>query len=214
MIFQDPYASLNPRKTVLDLVGEPLLIHQRTPLAQRTERVAELLGQVGLPADAMRRYPHQFSGGQRQRICIARALSLNPKIIVADESVAALDVSIRAQVLELFEQLQREHRISYVFVSHDMSVIERVCHRVAVMYCGQIVEIGRRDRVLNQPQHPYTRRLLEAVPVPDVDRKRDFKALLKDIERHSPIHPKGFVPEPLRFDEVADDHFVAVREMA
>jgi len=210
MIFQDPYASLNPRKTILDLVGEPLLIHQRMPLADRTERVAHLLRQVGLPADAMHKYPHQFSGGQRQRICIARALSLNPKVIVADESVAALDVSVRAQVLELFEQLQREHRISYVFVSHDMSVIERVCHRVAVMYCGRIVEIGRRDRVLNQPQHPYTRRLLDAVPVPDVDRKRDFKSLLRQTERHSPVRPKGFVAEPLTFDQVTEDHFVAL----
>jgi len=210
MIFQDPYASLNPRKTVLDLVGEPLLIHMRMPHAERTERVAHLLGQVGLPADAMYKHPHQFSGGQRQRICIARALSLNPKVIVADESVAALDVSIRAQVLDLFEQLQREHRISYVFVSHDMSSIERVCHRVAVMYRGRIVEIGRRDRVLNQPQHPYTRRLLEAVPVPDIDRKRDFKAILKEVESHSPIRPKGFVPEPIAFDQVTEDHFVAL----
>jgi len=210
MIFQDPYASLNPRKTVLDLVGEPLLIHMRTPLAERTERVAHLLAQVGLPTDAMYKHPHQFSGGQRQRICIARALSLNPKVIVADESVAALDVSIRAQVLELFDQLQRDHRISYVFVSHDMSVIERVCHRVAVMYRGRIVEIGRRDRVLNQPQHPYTRRLLEAVPVPDVDRKRDFRTLLKEVESYSPIRPKGFVPEPVAFDQVTEDHFVAL----
>jgi peptide/nickel transport system ATP-binding protein len=210
MIFQDPYASLNPRKTVLDLVGEPLLIHERTPPAERLERVAQLLCQVGLSADALHKYPHQFSGGQRQRICIARALSLQPKIIVADESVAALDVSIRAQVLELFEQLQREHRISYVFVSHDMSVIERVCHRVAVMYCGRIVEIGRRDRVLNHPRHPYTQRLINAVPVPDVDRKRDFKALLKDIERVNAIHPEGFAPKPLAFDKVTEDHFVAL----
>jgi peptide/nickel transport system ATP-binding protein len=169
-----------------------------------------LLAQVGLPTDAMYKHPHQFSGGQRQRICIARALSLNPKVIVADESVAALDVSIRAQVLELFDQLQRDHRISYVFVSHDMSVIERVCHRVAVMYRGRIVEIGRRDRVLNQPQHPYTRRLLEAVPVPDVDRKRDFRTLLKEVESYSPIRPKGFVPEPVAFDQVTEDHFVAL----
>jgi peptide/nickel transport system ATP-binding protein len=211
MIFQDPYASLNPRKTVLDLVGEPLLIHQRMPSAQRTERVAGLLEQVGLSADMMKRYPHQFSGGQRQRICIARALSLNPKIIVADESVAALDVSIRAQVLEIFEQLQRDHQISYVFVSHDMSVIERVCHRVAVMFGGRIVEIGRRDRVLKHPQHPYTRRLLEAVPIPDVDFKRDFRSLLKDIERRNPIYPDGYTPARPVFDAAAEDHYVTVQ---
>jgi peptide/nickel transport system ATP-binding protein len=211
MIFQDPYASLNPRKTVLDLVGEPFLIHQRMTSAERAERVAQLLQKVGLSADVMKRYPHQFSGGQRQRICIARALSLNPTIIVADESVAALDVSIRAQVLELFEQLQHEHQISYVFVSHDMSVIERVCHRVAVMYGGRIVEIGRRDRVLEHPQHPYTRRLLDAVPIPDVDFKRDFRNLLKDIERRNPVYPEGYTPPAPVFDAVADDHYVAVQ---
>jgi peptide/nickel transport system ATP-binding protein len=210
MIFQDPYASLNPRKTILDLVGEPMLIHDRVPPAQRKERVAELLRQVGLPADAMQRHPHQFSGGQRQRICIARALALNPKIIVADESVSALDVSIRAQVLELLEQLQSEYQLSYLFVSHDMAVIERICHRVAVMYCGQIVEIGSRDRILNHPQHPYTQRLLAAVPVPDVDRRRDFKRLLQDMERPSAIKPQGYSFAPLMFDRVDTDHFVAV----
>jgi peptide/nickel transport system ATP-binding protein len=187
-----------------------MLIHDRVPPAQRKERVAELLRQVGLPADAMQRHPHQFSGGQRQRICIARALALNPKVIIADESVSALDVSIRTQVLELLEQLQREYQLSYLFVSHDMAVIERICHRVAVMFCGQIVEIGRRDRVLNHPQHPYTQRLLAAVPVPDIDRKRDFKRLLQDIERPSAIKPKGYSSVPLMFDRVDTDHFVAV----
>ncbi len=210
MIFQDPYAALNPRKTILDLVGEPLLIHDRLPLSARRERVAELLGHVDLPADIMTRYPHQFSGGQRQRICIARALALNPKVIVADESVSALDVSVQAQVLELLERLRAEHGLSYLFISHDMAVVERLCHRVAVMFCGRIVEIGRRDQVLHNPQHPYTRRLLEAVPMPDVDRRRDFKRLLQAFETPNPIKPRGFEPPAQQFRPVGEDHLVAV----
>ncbi|HBP2473147.1 TPA: ABC transporter ATP-binding protein, partial [Pseudomonas aeruginosa] len=210
MIFQDPYAALNPRKTVLELVGEPLLIHDRLPLAERRERVAALLEDVGLAADAMTRYPHQFSGGQRQRLCIARALSLNPKLIIADESVSALDVSVQAQVLELLERLRETHGLSYLFISHDLAVVERICHRVAVMYGGKIVEIGRRDQVLHNPRHPYTRRLLEAVPMPDVDRRRDFKALLEAFEAPDPIKPQGFRAPPQRFDAVGEDHLVAV----
>ncbi|MCQ4272314.1 ABC transporter ATP-binding protein [Pseudomonas kuykendallii] len=210
MIFQDPYASLNPRKTILDLVGEPLLIHGKGDRQQRQARVAELLEQVGLPAEAMQRYPHMFSGGQRQRICIARALALNPKVIVADESVSALDVSVQAQVLELLERLQREHDLSYLFISHDMAVVERICHRVAVMFCGQIVEIGRRDQVLGNPQHPYTQRLLSAVPIPDVDQRRDFKALLREIQVPDPIKPKGYVAPPQQYRQQDVDHLVAV----
>ncbi|WP_313515930.1 ABC transporter ATP-binding protein [Pseudomonas sp.] len=210
MIFQDPYASLNPRKTILDLVGEPLLIHGQGDRRQRQARVAELLEQVGLPAEAMQRYPHMFSGGQRQRICIARALALNPKVIIADESVSALDVSVQAQVLELLERLQREHDLSYVFISHDMAVVERICHRVAVMFCGQIVEIGRRDQVLGNPQHPYTQRLLSAVPIPDVDKRRDFKALLREIQVPDPIRPKGYVAPPQQYRQQDVDHLVAV----
>ncbi|HGP3178242.1 TPA: ABC transporter ATP-binding protein [Pseudomonas aeruginosa] len=210
MIFQAPYAALNPRKTVLELVGEPLLIHDRLPLAERRERVAALLEDVGLAADAMTRYPHQFSGGQRQRLCIARALSLNPKLIIADESVSALDVSVQAQVLELLERLRETHGLSYLFISHDLAVVERICHRVAVMYGGKIVEIGRRDQVLHNPRHPYTRRLLEAVPMPDVDRRRDFKALLEAFEAPDPIKPQGFRAPPQRFDAVGEDHLVAV----
>ncbi|AWF00051.1 nickel import ATP-binding protein NikE [Pseudomonas aeruginosa] len=210
MIFQDPYAALNPRKTVLELVGEPLLIHDRLPLAERRERVAALLEDVGLAAGAMTRYPHQFSGGQRQRLCIARALSLNPKLIIADESVSALDVSVQAQVLELLERLRETHGLSYLFISHDLAVVERICHRVAVMYGGKIVEIGRRDQVLHNPRHPYTRRLLEAVPMPDVDRRRDFKALLEAFEAPDPIKPQGFRAPPQRFDAVGEDHLVAV----
>ncbi|HEY0287550.1 MAG TPA: ABC transporter ATP-binding protein [Pseudomonas sp.] len=210
MVFQDPYAALNPRKTIFELVGEPLLIHDKMPDALRKARVAELLHQVGMPADALQRYPHQFSGGQRQRICIARALALNPKVIIADESVSALDVSVQAQVLDLLESLQKRHRLSYLFISHDMAVVERICHRVAVMYGGQIVEIGPRDQVLHNPQHPYTKRLLSAVPLPDVDRKRDFKALLQEFEQPSPIKAKGFVMPAQQFKALGEGHWVAV----
>ncbi|MDB6050041.1 MAG: transporter ATP-binding protein [Pseudomonas sp.] len=209
MVFQDPYAALNPRKNIFELIGEPLLIHDRVPLAQRRERVAELLRQVDMPADAMRRYPHQFSGGQRQRICIARALALNPKIIIADESVSALDVSVQAQVLELLEHLRDQHQLSYLFISHDLAVVERICHRVAVMYGGQIVEIGRRDLVLHNPQHPYTKRLLSAVPMPDVDRTHDFKALLKEFEQPSPIKAKGYEAPAQTFLKRGEEHWVA-----
>ncbi|SEI42111.1 ABC transporter ATP-binding protein [Pseudomonas sp. NFR16] len=210
MVFQDPYAALNPRKTIFDLVGEPLLIHDHMPEPQRRERVAQLLQQVDLPSEAMERYPHQFSGGQRQRICIARALALNPKVIIADESVSALDVSVQAQVLDLLERLRAEHGLSYLFISHDMAVVERICHRVAVMYGGRIVEIGARDQVLHNPQHPYTRRLLAAVPVPEVGRRRDFKSLLKELERPDPIKQADFVAPPQRFTAVATDHWVAL----
>lgn len=210
MVFQDPYAALNPRKTVFDLVGEPLLIHDRTPEPERRERVAELLQQVDLPAASMERYPHQFSGGQRQRICIARALALNPKVIIADESVSALDVSVQAQVLELLERLRAEHGLSYLFISHDMAVVERICHRVAVMYAGRIVEIGARDQVLHNPQHAYTKRLLAAVPVPQVGRRRDFKSLLKEFVPPNPIKDVGFTAPPQRFAPVGADHWVAM----
>jgi len=210
MVFQDPYAALNPRKTIFDLVGEPLLIHDRMAESERRERVAQLLQQVDLPREALERYPHQFSGGQRQRICIARALALNPKVIIADESVSALDVSVQAQVLDLLERLRAEHGLSYLFISHDMAVVERICHRVAVMYGGRIVEIGARDQVLHNPQHPYTRRLLAAVPVPQVDQRRDFKSLLKELERPDPIKQAGFVAPAQRFAAVATDHWVAL----
>lgn len=210
MVFQDPYAALNPRKRVFDLVGEPLLIHDRMPRAERRQRVVQLLEHVDLPVETLERYPHQFSGGQRQRICIARALALNPKVIIADESVSALDVSVQAQVLGLLERLRAEHGLSYLFISHDMAVVERICHRVAVMYGGRIVEIGARDQVLHNPQHPYTRRLLAAVPVPQVGRRRDFKRLLKELERPDPIKPAGFVAPAQRFTAVASDHWVAV----
>jgi peptide/nickel transport system ATP-binding protein len=209
-VFQDPYAALNPRKTIFELVGEPLLIHDKLPDATRQARVAELLQQVGLSTDAMQRYPHQFSGGQRQRICIARALALNPKVIIADESVSALDVSVQAQVLDLLARLQKQYRLSYLFISHDMAVVERICHRVAVMFGGRIVEIGPSDQVLHNPQHAYTKRLLSAVPLPDVDRKRDFKALLQEFEQPSSINPKGYVFPEQQFKNVGGGHWVAV----
>ena len=164
MIFQDPYASLDPRRTVVDAVEEPMLLHTNMTAAGRRRRAAELLERVGLTSAMLNRYPHEFSGGQRQRICIARALALNPKLIIADESVAALDVSIRAQVVNLMMQLQADLGIAYLFISHDMGVVERMSHRVAVMYMGGIVEQGTRRDVFTSPTHPYTKRLLSAVP--------------------------------------------------
>ena len=206
MVFQDPYASLNPRMRVVDIVSEPLLIHDKTGTAERRARAEELLLRVGLSAQHLERYPHEFSGGQRQRICIARALALNPSIIIADEAVSALDVSIRAQVVNLLMELQREFGISYLFISHDMAVVERVSHRVAVMYLGQIVEIGPRNAVISSPAHPYTRRLLESVPIADPRMRRERKLSTDEIP--SPVKPLGFVPEIKPMREVSPGHFV------
>ncbi|MDB4837847.1 ABC transporter ATP-binding protein [Marinomonas sp.] len=213
MVFQDPFAALNPRKTIAELVGEPLLIHGRGDTQTRNARVAELLEQVGLPeSDVMTRYPHQFSGGQRQRICIARSLALNPKIIIADEPVSALDVSVQAQVLDLMEALQKQYDLSYLFISHDMAVIERLCHRVAVMFGGRIVEIGARDQVLKTPQHPYTKRLLSAVPIPALDSKRDFRALLTESVAPDLIKFKGQATTLTQYNEVEKGHWVALND--
>ena len=206
MIFQDPFASLNPRMTVADLVAEPLVIHGSMRNDERRARVVDLLERVGLDRVHLDRYPHEFSGGQRQRICIARALALNPSIIIADEAVSALDVSIRAQVINLLMELQREFGIAYLFISHDMAVVERVSHRVAVMYLGQIVEIGPRDAVISTPQHPYTRRLLESVPVADPRARRQRKLSTDEIP--SPVKPAGHVPEIKPFVEVGPGHLV------
>jgi peptide/nickel transport system ATP-binding protein len=167
MVFQDPFSSLNPRKTLLDIVGEPLLVNRVGTRAQRTERVAELLRLVGLRPEYMRRFPHAFSGGQRQRIGIARALALNPSLVVADEPVSALDVSVQAQILNLLVDLQAELGLTYLFVAHDLSVVKHVSDRVAVMYVGRIVELAPTERLFTRPAHPYTEALLAAVPKPD-----------------------------------------------
>ncbi|MNX26818.1 Glutathione import ATP-binding protein GsiA [compost metagenome] len=207
MIFQDPYASLNPRLHAWDLVSEPLKVHGGYTREQRRERAAQLLERVNLPREFLDRYAHQFSGGQRQRLCIARALSVNPKIIVADEPVSALDVSVQARVLELMKELQAEMGLAYLFISHDMAVVEKVSHRVAVMYMGQIVEIGPTQEVLHRPRHPYTQRLLSAVPVPDPARRhqRQVRAA-RDIP--SPIRKVGDNPQVGELVQVAAGHYV------
>lgn len=207
MIFQDPYASLNPRMRIAELVTEPLLIYTGLSPRERREVAAELLARVRLPADSIDRYPHQFSGGQRQRICIARALSSKPKIIVADEAVSALDVSVQAEVIDLMQELQHEDGIAYLFISHDIAVIEKMSHRVAVLDQGRIVEIGATDAVLQRPRHDYTRQLLDAVPLADPDRRRD-RASVPQIERKTPIRPVGYRPEVREYLSVGADHLV------
>jgi glutathione transport system ATP-binding protein len=211
MVFQDPFASLDPRLTVGFSVAEPLYVHGIAKGAA-ADRVAWLLEHVGLAADVAHRYPHEFSGGQRQRIAIARALALQPKIIVADEAVSALDVSIRAQIVNLLLDLQAEFGVAYLFISHDMAVVERISHRVAVMYLGQIVEIGPRRAIFENPQHPYTRKLLAAVPVADPTRRR-HRALTSD-EIPSPIRALGDEPVVAPLREVAPGHFVATHRIA
>jgi glutathione transport system ATP-binding protein len=207
-IFQDPFASLNPRLTVGFSIMEPLLVHNVASGKEAQERVAWLLDKVGLPADAARRYPHEFSGGQRQRIAIARALALNPKVVIADESVSALDVSVQAQIVHLMLDLQRELGVAYLFISHDMAVVERISHRVAVMYLGQIVEIGPRRAVFESPQHPYTKKLMGAVPVADPAR-RHAKRMLAADELPSPIRALDNEPVVAPLVAVGPDHFVA-----
>ncbi|MBL5885529.1 glutathione ABC transporter ATP-binding protein GsiA [Lelliottia aquatilis] len=207
-IFQDPYASLDPRQTVGYSIMEPLRVHGLLKGEEGQRRVAWLLERVGLKPEHAWRYPHEFSGGQRQRICIARALALNPKVVIADESVSALDVSIRAQIINLLLDLQRELGIAFLFISHDMAVVERISHRVAVMYMGQIVEIGPRRAVFENPQHPYTRKLMAAVPVADPAHRHGQRVLLQD-EMPGNIRKRGEATERVVLREVGPGHFVA-----
>ena len=207
IVFQDPFASLDPRMNVGDALAEPFLDHALGSRRQARDKAAGLMSQVGLAPDMLARYPHEFSGGQRQRIAIARALMLDPKIIIADEAVSALDVSVKAQVCNLLIDLQRRLGLAYLFISHDMAVVERISHRVAVMYLGEIVEIGPRRAVFDNPAHPYTRKLIAAAPAPDPAR-RGLRRGLPEEEIGSAFRPLGFTPPPPRFVEVSPDHFV------
>jgi peptide/nickel transport system ATP-binding protein len=219
MIFQDPYSSLNPRMTVSDIIGEPLLVNGVRSRQKREERVRELLIQVGLKPQHLRRYPHAFSGGQRQRIGIARALALNPRLIVADEPVSALDVSVQAQVLNLMQELQERFRLTYLFIAHDLSVVRHISDRVAVMYAGRLVELAGVEELFRTPLHPYTEALLSAVPVPD-PKKRSKRILLSGEVADPGNLPSGCVfhprcryvedkcrHEPPEFREIKPGHF-------
>ena len=210
MIFQDPFASLNPRMSTGRLVGEPLRIHDIATGSEVTDRVSNLLTRVGLQPEHAERYPHEFSGGQRQRICIARALSVNPSLIIADEAVSALDVSIQAQIINLMMDLQEEFGLSYLFISHDLAVVERISHRVAVMYLGEIVEIGPRAAVFENPQHDYTKKLMAAVPVADPTyRRRELRLMTDEIP--SPAKPVGYEAPVKEWCEVEPGHHVMVQ---
>lgn len=187
LIFQDPYASLNPRMTVLELIMAPLEAFGIGTMEERVQRVKEIMELVGMPENMMNRYPHEFSGGQRQRIVIARALVLNPEFVVCDEPVSALDVSVRAQVLNLIQELKRKKHLTYMFISHDLSVVKYISDRIAVMYLGRIVEIAEKNELYNNPQHPYTKALLSAIPIPDVDNKMKREILTGDVP--SPLNP-------------------------
>lgn len=211
MVFQDPFASLNPQMQLMDQVAEPLRNYQICSGAELQSRIDQLFDRVELPRSFMRRYPHELSGGQRQRVAIARALALNPKLIIADEAVSALDVSVQAQVLNLMMELQSELGLSFLFISHDMAVVERVSHHVGVMYLGRIVELGSRRQVFENPQHPYTQALMKAVPIADpTQRKSETDLNFKPIP--SPIHPVGYEAGPSRYEDVAPGHKILVSD--
>ncbi len=205
IVFQDPYAALNPRMSVGAFIAEPLEVHGVGSRAERAETVADLLRKVGLDPAAARRYPHQFSGGQRQRIAIARAIALRPRLVVADEPISALDVSIQAQIVNLLMDLQDELKLSYIFISHDLRVVRRICHRVAVLSAGRIVELAPTERLFVDPRHPYTRRLLAAIPLLDPAAERERAARWRD---EAPDGHGGRGP----LVEVAPGHFVARAE--
>jgi peptide/nickel transport system ATP-binding protein len=209
IVFQDPFASLNPRMSVGSAIAAPLYAHGLASSSQARDKVADLLVRVGLTADMASRFPHEFSGGQRQRICIARALALGPKLIIADEAVSALDVSIKAQVVNLMLDLQASMGLAYLFISHDIAVVERMSHRVAVMYLGEIVEIGPRAAVFENPQHPYTKKLMAAVPVPDPARRAEKRAVSSD-EIRSPVRAPDYQPPVRQYREVTPGHVVQV----
>jgi peptide/nickel transport system ATP-binding protein len=207
MIFQDPFGSLNPRKTVGAAIREPITVHGLAKGADADARVEQLLEQVGLLPEHALRFPHEFSGGQRQRLCIARSLAVEPRLIVADESVSALDVSIKAQVINLMLDLQRELGLAFLFISHDIAIVERVSHRIAVMYLGEIVEMGPRQAVLGNPRHPYTQKLIAAAPIPNPERRRERRGLMTE-EIKSPVRPIGYSAPPRPLVEVTPGHFV------
>ena len=209
MVFQDPFSSLNPRIRIGDAIAEPIYVHKIVPKTEVLSRVKYLLNVVELGSGFIDRYPHELSGGQRQRVCIARALSCNPRLIIADEAVSALDVSIQAQVVNLLIDLQSEFNFSYLFISHDMSVVERISHRVAVMYLGKIVEIGKRSEIFGNPQHDYTKKLLAAVPIADPD-KRKSTIILNSDEIPSPMKPIGYVSHKGKMEKVSHTHFFQV----
>ncbi|MGU9978949.1 ABC transporter ATP-binding protein [Phreatobacter sp. HK31-P] len=211
IIFQDPFASLNPRMSIGSAIAEPFYAHGLATGAEARDRVADLLTRVGLTPDMASRYPHEFSGGQRQRICIARALALGPKLIVADEAVSALDVSVKAQVVNLMLDLQASMGLAYLFISHDIAVVERMCHRVAVMYLGEIVEIGPRAAVFGNAQHPYTKKLMSAVPIPDPARRLQKRGVSND-EIMSPVRAPDYVPPVRQYREVSPGHVVMAWE--
>jgi peptide/nickel transport system ATP-binding protein len=209
IVFQDPFASLNPRMSVGSAIAAPLYAHGLASSSQARDRVADLLVRVGLTADMASRFPHEFSGGQRQRICIARALALGPKLIIADEAISALDVSVKAQVVNLMLDLQASMGLAYLFISHDIAVVERMSHRVAVMYLGEIVEIGPRAAVFGNPQHPYTKKLMAAVPIPDPARRAEKRGVSND-EIKSPVRAPDYQPPVRQYREVTPGHVVQV----